>query len=670
MQQCTKCGSREWLQVTEDGGRPALRDIRFKGLQPIFGAWRAANKKELLPTGATVVCSKCRTSADDDLREGLSETPGFDEKPLLFIGPDHVDLDAIIARLRSTYGRQVLAVLDSDQARAAKTAPASRLANVHPATMEALRRKLGNDTPQLYEHQVRAIEHVRGGGNVILATATASGKSLCFQVPLLDGIAAGEGVERPTGLYLGPLNALIDDQFRSLAGFGAPMSKPRAGSAEALGFVARVSPGAGVDLLAAQYHGGVRPTSDDQLKHGQMKLRREIRTARPDVIFSNPEMFAAAMLPLAIDVAPPGAAEKRAAGEWRYFFERLRYVVLDECHEFRGVYGSHVANLLRRLRRVCALVGNTDPLRYVLCSATIRDPGGFAERLTGESRWLVIDRHADTSERQDRKLVFLTKKEPTQPFQDFAKGVLGVVFERERLSTIYFQESIPAVQALHARFVKSLEKGALPKDTFGVFAATFLPDEKIEKLERLRTGHMKGVASTSALALGIDIGSKGREPVRADVRRRRGRRVGAARARPWYHERIAAPSRIRHRGRAAAHQEHDPKVFGQGRAEAVSAARTQAVRQEGASAGTHHKVRAHRRWRDRRHVEFRRGEDPGQARHSLLLGRAALICGCAGTPSAWLWLRFTLLGPAPSSPCCATTDGSALQRWRCGASPS
>lgn len=506
MHVCSKCGSREWLQFSEDGRRHALRQIRFKGLQPLFGAWRAPTKTEPLPQ-AQVVCARCGARASTDLIEGLSETPGFDDKPLVFVAPDQVDLDAIVARLRDIYGPQVLAVLDSDHARNAKTVPASRLAKLHPAAMEALRRKLGTDAPQLYEHQLHAIEHVRKGGNVILATATASGKSLCFQIPWIDSIAAGVSSQRPTALYLGPLNALIDDQFRSLAAFGDSPGKPRPGSAEALGFLARISLGTGVELTAAQYHGGVRPIADDDKKRGQATVRREIRGAQPDIVFSNPEMFAAAMLPLAIDVEPPGAKRKNAAGEWTYFFERLRYVVLDECHEFRGVYGSHLANLLRRLRRICALVGNTEPLRFVLCSATIRDPGAFAERLTGEARWLVVDRHADASERQDRKLVFLTKKDPTQPFLEFAKGALGVVFERERLSTIYFQESIPAVQTLHTRFLDSLKLAGLPKDTFGVFAATFLPDEKIDKLERLRSGHMRGVATTSALAMGIDIGS-------------------------------------------------------------------------------------------------------------------------------------------------------------------
>lgn len=507
MPQCTHCNSREWLQVARDGDRPALRSIGFKGLQPIFGGWRMPSKGETVPSRPCVVCSACRAQAEEDLAEGLAETPGFDQKPLLFVAPDQVDLDAVVSTIRSVYGGQVLAVLESDKARPAILEPASALAKLHPAVKEALQRKLATPEPKLYKHQVEAIEHARGGGNVILATATASGKSLCFQLPWLDGLSRAKAGARPTALYLGPLNALIDDQFRSLGAFGPPGSKPRPGSAEALGFLSRISVTSGVDVVAAQYHGGVRPVSDDREKRGQGKLRREIRGACPDVVFTNPEMFSAAMLPLAIDVEPPGAEQKRGAGEWRYFFERLRYVVLDECHEFRGVYGSHLANLLRRLRRVCALVGNHESLRYVLCSATIRDPSGFAERLTGEGRWLVVDRHADTSERQDRKLVFIAKKEPTQPFPKFAEGALGVVFERERLSTIYFQESIPAVNALQKRFVTSLEKNGLPKEIFGVFAATFLPDEKVEKLELLRSGHMKGVATTSALAMGIDIGS-------------------------------------------------------------------------------------------------------------------------------------------------------------------
>lgn len=507
MHACTRCGSRGWMQIAADHGRQALREIHLDGLQVRFGAWRMPARDEAIPRGRRFVCVSCGETVSADIEEALTHTPGIDDAPVVFVAPDQVDLDAVVQRLRGIYGEQVIAVLDSERARPAQREPLSRLKDLHPSVADALRRKLRVAEPQLYLHQIQAIEHVRAGRNVILATATASGKSLCFQLPWLDAIARGASGERPTALYLGPLNALIDDQFRSLCSFGSKAERPAPASAEALGFLARIHLAPGVTVIGAQYHGGVRPSTDDAEQRRQRELRREIRRAQPDIVLSNPEMLSRGMLPPALDHTVAGAERKSAPGEWEYFFRRLRYIVLDECHEFRGVYGSHVANLLRRVRRIRALSGNNSPLCFVLCSATVRDPGGFAERLTGESSWSVYDPSTDTSERQDRRLVFLKKRDPKQPLIEFGKGVLNTVFKQERLSTIYFQESIPAVQALHTRFLKSLEGGGLPKETFSVFTATYRSDEKVKKLEGLRDGRVRGIVATSALALGIDIGS-------------------------------------------------------------------------------------------------------------------------------------------------------------------
>jgi DEAD/DEAH box helicase domain-containing protein len=262
--------------------------------------------------------------------------------------------------------------------------------------------------------------------------------------------------------------------------------------------LATINLGTGPTVRIAQYHGGV-PERD---------TRRDIRKAMPEFVFTNPEMLSRAFLPLALDVDVPGVGTKMGGGAWEYFFRRLRYVILDECHELRGVYGSHVANLLRRLRRVCALAENPDAnqLRYVLCSATIREPAKFAERLTGVKPALVVDRQDDTSERYPKKLILLRRREPNQPMKDFAKGVLGKVFSNRRLRTIAFQENIPAIQELYHRFQATLQSEGFPPSCFQVFAATFLPEEKVDKLEDLRSGKVPGVVTTSALALGIDIG--------------------------------------------------------------------------------------------------------------------------------------------------------------------
>ncbi|NLY00509.1 MAG: DEAD/DEAH box helicase [Rhodopirellula sp.] len=393
-------------------------------------------------------------------------------------------------------------ILDSEAQRDAEFAPAGQLSWLDAAVVNAMGRKLGvsPEDVRLYGHQARAIKTLgKTGGSVILATTTSSGKSLCFQIPWLNDVAHSSPGEAPTALYLAPLNALIDDQFQSLRAFSLPLRPNHLrGAAVDQGFLATVDLGGGIHTRIAQYHGGV-----------PKDLRPDIRQAEPELVFANPEMLSMAMLAYALDVEAPGVNKMRAGGAWKYFFQRLRYVILDECHEMRGVFGSHVANLLRRLRRVCSLAGNAeaDRLRYVLCSATIREPGRFAERLIGTKPSLVIERRDDTSERHAKKLVFLRRRDPDRPFKDFALGGLGKVFCNRRLRTIAFQENIPAIEELYDRFSHALEGDQIPQESLGVFAAVFGPEEKAEQLDNLRSGKTACIISTSALALGIDIGA-------------------------------------------------------------------------------------------------------------------------------------------------------------------
>lgn len=502
---CEKCGhDGPWLQVKADRGRRlGVREVKLQGLSVVPGGWRSVGPEDGFGKNEGFYCPACSSQASPEIAELFEETPNLQGEPLVFVDPEHVDLAAEVEAIKETYKDGVVKVLDSELGRKAKKVAVSTMKWLHPAVVDALGRKFGTAAKDvsLYQHQRQAIETlVREAGSIMLATSTSSGKSLCFQVPWLHDVASAGRGESPTALYLAPLNALIDDQFRSLMKFSCPAPKrSRKSLAEEQELLATLDLGTGTSVQVAQYHGGV-PKGD---------FRREIRRAKPEFVFTNPEMLSRAILAYALDVEAPGVEKKGAGGAWEYFFRRLRYVILDECHELRGVYGSHVANLLRRLRRICTLAGNpeADRIRYVLCSATIREPGKFAERLTGVKPALVIDRKDDGSKRYPKKLVFLRRKDPKQPMKDFARGVLGKVFSNRRLRTIAFQESIPAVEELHDRFAVTLGKDGLPRSCFQVFNAIFLPGEKVGMLEGLRSGTVPGVVSTSALALGIDIGS-------------------------------------------------------------------------------------------------------------------------------------------------------------------
>ena len=218
--------------------------------------------------------------------------------------------------------------------------------DLHPRLADALRRR---GVEQLYEHQVEALEAARRGENVIVSTGTASGKTLAFNLPVLDALAADP---KQRTLYLYPTKALAQDQARSLAEFKLPR------------------------LRAAIYDGD---TPSEQ--------RWQIRKWA-NLILTNPDMLNVGLLP--------------HHDRWGDVLQNLRYVVVDEAHVYRGVFGSHVANVLRRLRRAAAIYG-AEP-QFLLASATIANPGQQARALLGVDATVVDADAAPQAERTSRPL--------------------------------------------------------------------------------------------------------------------------------------------------------------------------------------------------------------------------------------------------------------------------
>ena len=225
----------------------------------------------------------------------------------------------------------------------------------------------------LYEHQADAIEAVRDGDNVVIATETASGKSLAYTVPAFERAMDHGG----RTLYLGPQNALIADQDDTLSDL-----------AHDLGFGSRVS----VD----QYTGRL---SDSE--------KRDVRDRRPTVLLSNPDMLHFALLPYANRL-------------WEWFFSSLETVVIDEIHGYRGVFGTQVALVLRRLNRICERY-DSDP-QFVCCSATIGNPVEHAARITGreEGSFALVD--DDTSARGPRHWLLWNPPEYEDPQRGHGSG--------------------------------------------------------------------------------------------------------------------------------------------------------------------------------------------------------------------------------------------------------
>jgi DEAD/DEAH box helicase domain-containing protein len=325
--------------------------------------------------------------------------------------------------------------------------------DLHPEVADALRAR-GIDA--LWAHQAEAL-YAGWAGPTIVTTGTASGKSLCFNLPTLDVLCRDA---RARALYLYPTKALAQDQARALNALGVKRARP------------------------AIYDG-------DTPREQRSAIRR-----RANVILTNPDM-------LHLGILPNHPA-------WADFFANLAVVVVDEAHVYRGVFGSHVANVLRRLRRVCDAYG-TAP-RVLLASATVANPGELAERLTGLEDITVVDRDGAPAAKRtiamwNPPIVDEKIAARRSVLAEAADLLADLVSEEAR--TIVFMKSRKAVE-LMARFAQlELDRRGRADlvDRIAPYRAGYTPQQRRELEARLVAGELLGVVSTDALELGIDIGS-------------------------------------------------------------------------------------------------------------------------------------------------------------------
>jgi DEAD/DEAH box helicase domain-containing protein len=328
-------------------------------------------------------------------------------------------------------------------------------AGVNPRLIEALRRR-GVERP--YTHQARAVEAALRSENVVVVTPTASGKTLCYNLPVLNTLLT-DGNAR--ALYLFPTKALAQDQLAELGALRA-----------ALG-----------EKLEAHTYDGDTPQS----------IRPRIRKAAR-IVISNPDMLHAGILP--------------HHTRWAPFFRGLRYVVLDEIHTYRGIFGSHVANVLRRLKRICAFYG-ANP-RFICASATIANPLDLAQRLT-EERFTLVGPEEDGSPQGGKHFLFYNppivdrelgiRRSPVSDARLLAErfleaGVQIIVFARARLTT----------ELLLTYLRDAAQREGLSLEKVQGYRGGYLPSERREIERGLRERRVLGVVATNALELGINIG--------------------------------------------------------------------------------------------------------------------------------------------------------------------
>ncbi|HIM51795.1 MAG TPA: DEAD/DEAH box helicase [Acidobacteria bacterium] len=310
-----------------------------------------------------------------------------------------------------------------------------------------------------YVHQAEAMAHALEGRHVVTITPTASGKTLCYNAPALSAILRDPATR---ALYLFPTKALAQDQL-----------------AELLTLTGRLEEH--MSIGACTYDGD---TPQD--------ARRVVR-GRAHLVLSNPDMLHSGILP--------------HHPRWAKLFENLRFVVIDELHAYRGVFGSHLANILRRLRRVCAHYGSS-PV-FICSSATIANPRELAERLTGE-RFALVERNGAP---RGEKFFALVNPPVVNPQLGIRRSYvtetrrLAVEFLRRGLQVIVFAQSRLITEVLTTYIKQACRRLPGGSEAIRGYRGGYLPLRRRDIERGLRAGTVSGVVSTSALELGIDIGA-------------------------------------------------------------------------------------------------------------------------------------------------------------------
>ena len=327
-------------------------------------------------------------------------------------------------------------------------------ATINPLLVKAL---YSRGIEQLYSHQAAAVGHALAGKNTVVVTPTASGKTLCYNLPVLQSLLADPAAR---AIFLFPTKALAEDQRLELQRLN-----------DLLG-----------GILACHTYDGDTPSD----------ARRTIRD-KANVVLTNPDMLHAGVLP--------------HHTKWAKLFENLRYVVVDELHYYRGVYGSHLANILRRLKRICEFYG-TKP-QFICCSATVANPRELAQSITGQPFELVTENGAPSG---DKYFVFYNPPVVNRQLSirrsylhESRRVALEFVLQNQQ--TLVFTNHRLATEILTTYLKDACSQLPFSHEAVRGYRGGYLPKERRHIESGLRSGDIRAVVATNALELGVDIGS-------------------------------------------------------------------------------------------------------------------------------------------------------------------
>ena len=310
---------------------------------------------------------------------------------------------------------------------------------------------------RLYSHQAEAISNVKLGKNIVVVTPTASGKTMCYNIPVLDAIIKDE---ESRALFLFPTKALAQDQMAELH---------------------ELITKAGVNVKTFTYDGDTPQSA-----------RKAIRQAG-HIVVTNPDMLHSGILP--------------HHTKWTKLFENLKFVIIDEIHQYRGVFGSHMANVIRRLKRICKFYGS-NPL-FICCSATIANPGELTEKIIGEGVEVIDNNGAPSGEKH---IIFynppvVNKELGIRRSSLMEARMIAELLVKNNIQTIIFTKSRLNVEVM-VTYLRDIYKSKMnQEDKIRGYRGGYLPNQRREIERKMRNGEITGIVATNALELGIDIGS-------------------------------------------------------------------------------------------------------------------------------------------------------------------
>jgi DEAD/DEAH box helicase domain-containing protein len=362
-----------------------------------------------------------------------------------------MDADAFLEYINSSpeYNRQIVHV----QYIPAQSARFGELGKTLNPSLQSRLESAG--ITSLYTHQATAVNKALAGQNIIVSTASASGKTLCYNIPVLESLINDRSSR---ALYLFPTKALAQDQLRSFNQLACPEL---------------------IDYGECTTFDGDTP----QYERSQIKKKAK-------VVLSNPDMLHVGILP--------------NHKTWSRMFSELKYIVIDEAHVYRGVFGSHVANVIRRLRRICQSYGSKP--QFICCSATIANPGEHAEALVGET-FEVVDN--DGSPHGKKQFIFwnppiLDEAKSTRGSSNSEATILFTELVRNDIRSLVFTRTRKLTELV---YMYSRDRLGLPlADRIKPYRAGYLPEDRRQIESELFSGELLGAVATNALELGIDIG--------------------------------------------------------------------------------------------------------------------------------------------------------------------